>query len=104
MSDDAKVHVGNLSYDASEDEIRDTFEKYGTVDEVCVITDRETGKGRGFAFVTFQNADHAAESMNALNKTDLCGRSITVNKARPRDGGSRGGYRGGGGGGGSYDY
>ncbi len=98
-----KIYVGNLSYNATEETLQGLFDNYGQVSEVAVITDRDTGRPRGFAFVTMDDSD-ARKAIEALNGTDLDGRSITVNEAKPRadrgGGGSRGGPRGGGGGGG----
>lgn len=92
-----RIYVGNLPFSATEDEIRSTFGEYGEVDSVSLITDRETGRPRGFGFV--EMATGADEAIQALNGTDMGGRSLTVNEARPRTGGGGGGgYRGGGGG------
>jgi RNA recognition motif-containing protein len=76
------LYVGNLSFDTSSDELRSAFESYGTVTSASVITDRETGRSRGFGFV--EMADGGEEAINGLNGSDLGGRSITVNEARPR--------------------
>lgn len=100
-----KIYVGNLSYDASEDDVREAFEAYGNVSSVSVITDRETGRSRGFAFVEMPDGSEAKAAIEGLNLKQLGDRSITVNEARPREdrprgGGGGGGYRGGGGGGG----
>ncbi len=101
-----KLYVGNLSFNSSEDDVRNLFSQYGTVTSVSVVTDRETGRSRGFAFV--EMADGADEAINACNGAQLDGRTLTVNEARPREdrprggGGGGGGYRGGGGGGGGY--
>jgi len=97
-----KLYVGNLSFKTTSDELRDTFAEFGAVDSAQVVTDRETGRSRGFGFVEMNDgADSAVES---LNGTDLHGRQITVNEARPREdrrpGGGGGGYGGGGYGGG----
>ncbi|MGC2112362.1 MAG: RNA-binding protein, partial [Candidatus Korobacteraceae bacterium] len=99
------IYVGNLSFDATEDQVRGLFEPYGAVDRVSIITDRDTGQPRGFAFVEMTDDDAAGKAMEALNGTALGGRNITVNEARPkadrprRDGGGGGGGRGGYGGG-----
>merc|ERR1712072_1513064 len=103
---DCKVHVGGLSYSAQEDDLRDVFEKYGTVLTVKIPTDRETGKPRGFGFVEFERKEDAQAAVDGANGADVCGRDIKVNPAQPRregggGGGSYGGGRGGGGGGGS---
>ncbi|MGD0931316.1 MAG: RNA-binding protein [Candidatus Korobacteraceae bacterium] len=97
------IYVGNLSFDATEDQVRAMFEAYGPVDRVSIVTDRDTGQSRGFAFVEMSDDDSAGKAMEALNGTNLSGRNLTVNEARPktdrprREGG--GGGRGGGGGG-----
>ncbi len=100
------IFVGNLSFNSSEDAIRGLFENYGTVDRVSIITDRDTGRSRGFAFVEMSNDEEAERAINALNGMDFGGRKLNVNEARPREersfgggGGGRGGYGGGGGGG-----
>ena len=97
-----KLYVGNLPFSATEEELRDLFQQHGTVESVNVITDRETGRARGFAFVEMdENGANAA--MQALDGTDLGGRSIRVNEAHDRRGGGGGSRRGGyGGGGGRY--
>ena len=90
-----KLYVGNLPYTASEDQIRDLFSRYGTPESVRLITDRETGRAKGFGFVEFANDDEARTAMSALNGQDFGGRALTVNEARPmenRGGTSRGGY------------
>lgn len=92
------IYVGNLSYDATEDDIRQAFEQYGNVNTVNVVKDRETGRSRGFAFVEMPDPQEAKEAIENLNLTDIAGRRVTVNEARPRP--DRG--RGGGGGGGGY--
>ena len=90
-----KLYVGNLSFQTSEDELRQAFGQYGTVNTAQMVTDRETGRSRGFAFV--EMADGADEAIRALNGAQLDGRTLTVNEAkpredRPRSGGSRDGY------------
>ena len=92
-----RIYVGNLNYDTSEEEIQSLFSEYGDVDEVAVITDRETGRSRGFAFVTMPASREAEAAIEALNGHQLDGRSLTVNEARPKR--SDGGGGGGGGGG-----
>ena len=94
-----KLYVGNLSWSTTEAELKDLFEQHGTVTSVSVITDRETGRSRGFAFVEMDPAD-ADTAMQALDGQELGGRSLRVNEANERRGGGGGGYRGGGGGGG----
>ena len=94
------IFVGNLSFTSTEDSVRSIFEGYGTVDRVSIITDRETGKSRGFAFVEMPNDDEANRAITALNGADFGGRKLNVNEARPREerGGGGGFNRGGGGG------
>lgn len=93
-----KLYVGNLPFSVSEDQIRDLFAGYGTPDSVRLITDRETGRPKGFGFVEFSNDDEARNAMSALNGQDFGGRALTVNEARPMEnrggaaGASRGGY------------
>jgi len=88
-----KLYVGGLSWNTDESNLRSTFEQYGELDEVKVISDRETGRSRGFGFVTFANADNADEAISAMDGTQLDGRTITVNQARDRNDRGRGGYR-----------
>ncbi|MEO8097719.1 MAG: RNA-binding protein [Acidobacteriota bacterium] len=95
------IFVGNLSFNATEDGVRALFQEYGTVDRVSVVTDRETGRARGFGFVEMSNDSEAERAISALNGQDLDGRALNVNEARPKEsGGGGGGYRGSGGGGG----
>jgi len=102
----ARLFVGNISYRMTEDELRDTFGEFGEVSDVHIVTDRETGRSRGFAFVEMADDDASDKAIEALNGKDVEGRSLTVNVARPREdrggggGGRRGGGYGGGGGGG----
>lgn len=91
-----KLFVGNLSFRTTQDELFDLFTQYGAVESVAIINDRETGQPRGFAFVEMANGDEAEAAIAALNGTELGGRAINVNEARPRPEG--GGSRGGGGG------
>ncbi|MDL1862740.1 RNA-binding protein [Betaproteobacteria bacterium PRO7] len=98
------IFVGNLSFGATETSIRSLFEAHGTVDRVSIVTDRDTGRSRGFAFVEMPNDEEGDQAINRLNGADVDGRSINVNEARPREergGGNRGGYGGGGGRGGN---
>jgi cold-inducible RNA-binding protein len=98
----AKIYVGNLSFTATDVEIRTLFSQHGAVESVSLPTDRETGRPRGFGFVEMSQAD-AARAIQNLNGKDLGGRALRVNEAedKPRAGGGRsgggGGYRGGGG-------
>lgn len=96
-----KLYVGNLPFSASEDEIREAFEAFGTVDDVALIMDRDTGRPRGFAFVTMENDEEGQAAIDGMNEANFAGRPLKVNEARPREErGGGGGYRGGGGGGG----
>lgn len=97
-----KIYVGNLPFSATEPEIQELFTPHGEVHSVNMITDRETGRPRGFGFVEMDDTG-ADAAISALNGTDMGGRSLTVNEARPRreGGGGGGGGRGGGGYGGN---
>lgn len=95
-----KLYVGNLPFSSTEEDLRSVFERHGSVDSVNVITDRETGRPRGFAFVEMSEASAADDAMRALDGSDLGGRNIRVNEAQDRRGGGGGGGRGGFGGGG----
>jgi cold-inducible RNA-binding protein len=94
------IFVGNLSFGTTEDSLRSLFASYGTVDRVNIITDRDSGQPRGFAFVEMSVDAEGDRAINALNGTDLNGRSLNVNEARPKTEGG-GGRRSGGGGGGN---
>jgi RNA recognition motif-containing protein len=100
------IFVGNLSYNATEDTLRSLFAEYGTVDRVSIVTDRDTGQARGFAFVEMSNNSEGDQAIAALNGAEMDGRALNVNEARPKtdrpSGGGGGGFRGrsGGGGGG----
>jgi RNA recognition motif-containing protein len=106
-----KLYVGNISFDTTSDDLVQAFSQFGTVLGAQIVSDRDTGRSRGFAFV--EMADGADQAIEALNGAMLGGRTLTVNEAKPREerprtggggggygGGSRGGYGGGGGGGG----
>src|SRR5258708_30481758 len=100
-----KLFVGNLSFNATENQLQDLFAAHGTVIEVDVIMDKFSGRPRGFAFVTMESKEAADAAIQALNGKDIDGRALTVNEARPREdrprtGGGGGGGRGYGGGGG----
>lgn len=108
------IYVGNLSFDATEDQLRSMFEAYGEVARASIVTDRDTGRSRGFGFVEMADDSAAMSAIEALNGTSIGGRNITVNEARPKSdraggggrggyGGGRGGYGGGRGGGGGRD-
>jgi cold-inducible RNA-binding protein len=100
----SKIYIGNLSFQTSQEDLQEVFEKHGTVESVAIITDRETGRPRGFAFVEMSSDSEAQAAIQALDGTTLDGRPLRVNEAqaKPRDGGGGGGGgpRGGGGGGG----
>ncbi|MGP0068539.1 MAG: RNA recognition motif domain-containing protein [Isosphaeraceae bacterium] len=104
-----RLYVGNLKYTVTSAQLQELFEQYGTVNTAQVLSDRETGRSRGFGFVEMQNDDEALAAIESLDGQDYDGRRLTVNEARPRTpgdggggyrGGGGGGYRGGGGGGG----
>lgn len=102
------IYVGNLSHNTTEAELRSFFQAQGTVEKVSIMTDRDTGRARGFAFVEMADAGEAEKAIAALNGTELGGRALTINEAkpktdRPRTGGG-GGRKFGGGGGGRDDY
>ncbi|HUV36207.1 MAG TPA: RNA-binding protein [Patescibacteria group bacterium] len=88
-----KLYVGNMSFDTSEDDLRKAFEAHGQVDSVTIITDRDTGRPKGFGFIEMSNDTEAKAAMDALNEKDFQGRSLKVNEARPRNEGQRGGGR-----------
>ena len=79
-----RIYVGNMSFNTSEQGLRTAFEAHGVVDEVAVINDRETGRPRGFAFVTMSNDEHGQAAITALDGSELDGRTLKVNEARPR--------------------
>ena len=116
------IFVGNLNFNTSEEELRQMFEPYGQVDRVSIMTDRDTGRSRGFGFVEMTSAEDGEKAIAALNGSQIGGRTLNINEARPkterssgggggggRDRGGRGGYgggrggRGGGSGGGGRD-
>ncbi len=108
-----KLFVGNLDFKVTENDLQDAFAAYGTVVEANLVTDRATGRPRGFAFVTMSSPEEAQKAIDGMNGKDLGGRALNVNVARPREersgggGGGRGygggGHRGGYGGGGRRD-
>jgi cold-inducible RNA-binding protein len=86
------IFVGNLSFNTSEEELRQLFETYGQVDRVSIMTDRDTGRSRGFGFVEMTNAEDGEKAIAALNGSQIGGRTLNVNEARPKnDRGDRGG-------------
>ncbi|MCA9287278.1 MAG: RNA-binding protein, partial [Phycisphaerales bacterium] len=90
-----KIYVGNLSFQTTEDRLRELFEEHGQVASATLVMDRETGRPRGFGFVEMNDAGEAQNAINALNGQNIDGRDLTVNEARPRE--DRGGFGGGGG-------
>ena len=82
---ETRLFVGNLSFKVTEDDLLDIFSPYGDVMQVRIINDRETGRPRGFGFVTMANEDEAHKAIEALNKHEIEGRALTVNIARPRE-------------------
>src|SRR5713101_1693411 len=110
------LYVGNLPHSTTEPELRGLFQSHGEVEKVSMVTDRETGRSRGFAFVEMTNAGEAEKAIAALNGTELGGRALKINEAKPKTdrpggggggrgfGGGGGGGRHGGGGGGRDDY
>jgi RNA recognition motif-containing protein len=104
-----KLYVGNLAYSVSDSDLQRIFEEFGTVVSAQVIMDRETGRSKGFGFVEMNSDSEAQAAIDALNSKEVEGRALTVNEARPKPeggrgggGGGRGGYGGGGGGRGGY--
>src|SRR3954466_183427 len=96
----SKLFVGNLSFNTTENDLNDAFAAFGTVTETNLMMDRETGRPRGFGFITMSSADEAQKAIEALNGKDMDGRALTVNVAKPREERAPGG----GGGGGRRDY
>jgi len=98
------IFVGNLDFNATEESVRNLFERYGAVNSARIMTDRDTGRSRGFAFVEMENETEADQAISALNGYTMDGRALNVNEARPKPdrgfGGGGGGNRFGGGGGG----
>ncbi len=92
------IYVGNLSFDVSDAQLQEAFGAHGTVNKANVVTDRDTGRSRGFGFVEMANDDEGKAAIEALNGSDLGGRAINVNVAKPREDRPRGGGGGGGGG------
>eukprot|EP00798_Chlamydomonas_sp_ICE-L_P027776 gene27776-7413_t len=101
----AKLYVGNLSWDTQKDDLFQLFAQFGTVEDAFIPNDRETGRPRGFGFVTFSTPEEAQKAVVQLNETEFMGRTIRVNEAQaPGGGGGGGGYGGGGRGGGGGGY
>ncbi len=93
------IYVGNLPYNATEEQLRTMFGQHGEVTSASIIKDRDTGRSKGFGFVEMPDDSAAEQAIQALNESDMNGRNIKVNQARPKEerprGGDRGGYRGG---------
>ena len=101
------LYVGNLPHSTTEAELRAAFEPHGAVEKVSIVTDRDTGRSRGFGFVEMTNAAEADKAVAALNGTELGGRTLTINEAKPKSDRPKGGgqrFGGGGGGRGRDDY
>lgn len=92
-----KIYVGNLSYETSENDLRDEFAAFGEITSVEIVKDKYSGQSRGFAFVEMSDAKEAQSAIDALNNKELKGRNLSVNEARPRPARTTGGYGGGGG-------
>ena len=98
------IYVGNLSFRATDEDIRKAFTQYGQVTSVNIVMDQDTGRSRGFAFVEMANANEASEAIAGLNEQEIASRRVIVNEARPREEATRGGsQQGGGGGGGRHE-
>lgn len=99
-----RIYVGNLPFSATESEVNDLFRQFGTIESCHLVTDRDTGRSKGFAFVEMSTDDEADKAIENLNNQEMDGRSLNINEARPKNESSRGGggygqSRGGGGGG-----
>ena len=90
-----KLFVGNLSFNTTENDLQDAFAAHGVVTEANLMTDRSTGRPRGFAFITMSSPEEAQKAIDAMNGATLDGRNLTVNEARPREERGSGGFRGG---------
>lgn len=99
----SKLYVGNLSFNTTEDALRDAFGAFGNLTDVYVAMDRMTGRPRGFAFVTFSTAEESQLAIEKMNGAELDGRSLKVNEAQPKES-MGGGFGGGGGGGGGRKF
>lgn len=95
-----KLYVGNLAFQTTNEDLQDLFSQIGTVESISLVTDRDTGRPRGFGFVEMGSRAEGEAAISKLNGTEVAGRSLTVNEAKPREnsGGGRGGFGGGGGG------
>jgi RNA recognition motif-containing protein len=93
MANATKLYVGNLSYDVTQEQMRELFAQAGEITEVTIITDRETGRSKGFGFVEMTTADAASEAIKRFNGYNMDNRSLTVSEARPREERSGGNFR-----------
>ncbi len=98
----AKLYVGNLSFDTTQQDLEQMFGEFGTVESTNIIEDRDTGRSRGFGFVEMSSKEEGENAISALNGKEVGGRALTVNEAKPRENSGGGGNRGGGGGRGGY--
>ena len=87
------IYIGNMSFDTTEDQLREAFESYGEVSSVKIISDRDSGRPKGFAFVEMSSSEEANAAISGLNGQDLNGRDLNVNEAKPRPQGGGGGRR-----------
>ena len=101
-----KIYVGNMSYDVQEEDLRQAFSKFGQVESVAIITDKFSGRSKGFGFVEMATKEQGQAAIDGLNGKDLKGRALVVNEARPPEkrSGDRGGYGGGKGGHGGFGH
>jgi RNA recognition motif-containing protein len=88
-----KLYIGNLPYNTSEEDLRNLFSQYGKVESIAIITDRDTGRSKGFGFVEFGDDNEAKAAISGLSGQEYGGRALTVNEARPKTGGGGGGGR-----------
>ncbi|MGA7104833.1 MAG: RNA-binding protein [Candidatus Deferrimicrobiaceae bacterium] len=97
-----KLYVGNLPFSATEDSLREAFARFGTVESVNIITDRDTGRSKGFGFIELSTKQEATEAIGKMNSAEMDGRTLKVSEALPQAPRNTGGSRGYGGGGGGY--
>jgi RNA recognition motif-containing protein len=84
-----KIYVGNLNYNTTEDELRNTFSEYGTIESVNIITDRFSGQSKGFGFIEMSNSDEAKQAIDGMDQQELGGRSLKVNEAKEKSNNNR---------------
>lgn len=87
-----KLYVGNVSWNLSENELKDAFSKFGEIEDAVIITDKATGRSKGFGFVTFSNDEDADNAVSEMNGMEIGGRALTVNEARPKEPGAGRGF------------